>query len=168
MIEAVPRGLFSGDFSLHENGLLLTELDVSSWRGKAEFEIGGTWYRLYREGLVTGAFLLESDEGILAHAAKPSFWRDRFEVELAGRSCALQRPSIFGRRFGLFESDRQIGEIHLASPFTRRTWIDFPPGGWQRYRSSSSGSPECRGCGTHRLRPHRRCHERPHYSRGPA
>lgn len=128
MIEAIPGGLFSKDFSLHEQGRLLAELDVSSWREKAELEIGGTPYRLYREGLVSGAFVLESDDGILARAAKPSPWRHRFEVELGGRSYTLQRLSVFGRRFGLFAGDRQIGGVYPAGPFTRRTRIDLPVG----------------------------------------
>ena len=126
MLEAVPRHLFSYDFVVRSASGDVATLDVALWRERAEFELDGVPYRMYREGLMSGAFILERAGFPIATAAKPSAFRAAFELETGGRSYSLRRLSIFSRHFGLFSGDTQIGSVRPASIFTRRTLIELP------------------------------------------
>jgi hypothetical protein len=125
MIEAVPKHLFSNDYVLRSSDGRVAELDVSSWRERAEFVLDGASYRLYRDGIV-GPFVLERDGTVVARARKPSAFRDRFEVELPDRTCVLRKMSLSGRRFGVFEGDRAAGEMAKASFFGRGIRLSLP------------------------------------------
>jgi hypothetical protein len=127
MLEAVPRGFLSNDYTLRSLDGSLAELDVSGWRERAEFELDGVPHRLYREGVLSGAFVLERAGEVAARAEKPSAWRARFVLHLQGRTLELRRLG-WGRRFGLFEEGREVGRIAPAGVFTRRARIELPAG----------------------------------------
>lgn len=126
MIEAVPRGIFSSGFQLQQDGRLVADLDVSSWREKADAQIDGETFRLYREGMMSGVFVLEWNGKTLARATKPSVFSDRFELEVGNRSFTLRKESMWSRRFGLFEGEQQVGRVAPAGMFTRRTLVELP------------------------------------------
>lgn len=88
--------------------------------------IEGETFRLYREGMMSGAFLLEWHGKTLARAIKPSVFSDRFELEVGRRSFTLRRESMWSRRFGLFEGEQQVGRVAPAGMFTRRTFVELP------------------------------------------
>ena len=125
MIVAVPKGWFSSDYRLQQPHGTVTEIDVSGWREKAEFEVHGGQYRLSREGLASGAFVLESDGKMLARAVKPSAFRARFQVQFGGRTFELRRGG-WSSNFGLFDGATQVGSIRRAGMFTRRAIIELP------------------------------------------
>lgn len=125
MIEAVPKHAFSNDYVLRASDGRMAALDVSSWRERAEFELDGASYRLYRDGIV-GPIVLEREGTVIARARKPSVFRDRFEIELPDRTCVLRRISFSGRRFGVFEGERHVGEMAQAGYFTRRIRLALP------------------------------------------
>jgi hypothetical protein len=129
MLEMVPRNLFSNDYVVRLPEHAATVLDISNWRERGEFELDGAHYRLYREGRMSGAFILERDGAIIARATKPSVLRPRFDLELGGRPLILRRLSAFSRRFGVFAGDVQIGTIGRAGFVTRRANLDLP-GDW--------------------------------------
>lgn len=126
MIEAVPRGIFSSGFQLQQDGRVIADLDASSWREKADVLIDGETFRLYREGIMSGAFLLKWNGRTLARAIKPSVFSDRFELEIGTRSFTLRKESMWSRRFGLFEGEQQVGRVAPAGMFTRRVLIELP------------------------------------------
>lgn len=126
MIEAVPRGIFSGGFQLQQDGRTIADLDVSSWREKAGVQIDGETFGMYREGMMSGAFVLEWNGRTLARAIKPSVFSDRFELEIGNRSFTLRKESMWSRRFGLFEGEQRVGGVTPAGVFTRRTLIELP------------------------------------------
>jgi len=126
MLEAVPTNIFSLDFQLRELGRLVGELHCSVLRERGQLELEEGSYEMYRERLFSGDFFLERNGEVIAGATKPSIWKDTFEVSLLNRAFILRRFSIFGRRFGLFESEKQIGEISPSSIFTRGAKIDLP------------------------------------------
>ena len=126
LIEAVPKSWWSNDYLLRSSDGSLALLDVSNWRERAEFEIEGVMYHLYREGLVRGAFVLAGAGGIVVRAFKPSPLRDGFEMELNGTSYALRKVSMFGRPFGAFRGDEQVGTISPLRLASRRAVIDLP------------------------------------------
>jgi hypothetical protein len=126
MLEAIPKNIFSTLFRFQQGNQLLGELDSSIWREKARVELKDGTYLLYREGYFTGDFLMEHEGKLVARASKPSALRHKFEVGIAGRLLVLRQPSIWNRRFGLFDGDKQVGAIYPLSLLSRRTNIDLP------------------------------------------
>ena len=127
MLEARPVGIFSQDFGIEAEGQKIALLDVAlSWRETGAISIGGQPYKLYREGLMSGAFLLENEGQTVARAIKPSAFRSRFDLEFNARQYALKRASAFGRSFSVFQGEAVVGSIRPAGVFTRRTIIDLP------------------------------------------
>ena len=125
MLEATPKHIFSNDFVVR-SPLGSTTLDISSWRERARFELGGVPHQLYREGMMSGAFVLERAGVVIARAMKPSAFRSTFEIEFSGQRYTLRKLSAFSRGFGVFAGDRQVGSVAPAGLFTRRTIADLP------------------------------------------
>ena len=126
MLEAIPTNIFSTNFRLQQQSELLGEVAASIWREKATLELQDGTYQLYREGTFSGDFVLEHNGKLIARAAKPSALQNRFEVEVAGRLLELRKLTIWNRRFGLFDGEKQIGTIYPTNIFTRRSNIDLP------------------------------------------
>jgi hypothetical protein len=126
MLEAIPTDIFATNFRLHEQNKLLGEVDTSVWREKARLELEEGTYELYRDGKFRGDFLLERNGNVVARATKPSAFQNKFEVELPNHSLVLRRLSLWSRRFGLFEGQKQLGSIYPIGLFTRRANIDLP------------------------------------------
>ena len=126
LLEAIPTDLFSSKFRLQQKNELVGEVDVSMFREKARVELQEGTYTLRREGFCRGDFLLEKDDRVIARAAKTGFFQCSFDVELPNRVLTLRKLSIWNRRFGLFDGDRQIGSVYPAGMFTRRSHIDLP------------------------------------------
>jgi hypothetical protein len=129
MLEAISKNVFCTNFRLQQQNELVGEVDTSIWREKATLDLPDGTYELYREGTFAGDFLLERDGKVVARAAKPSAFQSRLEVEVPGKRVELRKVSIWNRRFGVFEGERQIGGIYPVGLFTRRANIDLP-GDW--------------------------------------
>jgi hypothetical protein len=126
MLEAKPLGLFSRDFDVESEGRKIAFLDVALWREAGEVLIEDQPYKLYREGLMSGAFVLEKEGRIVARAMKTSAFRAHFDLELRSHRCSLTRTSLFGRSFSVLQGSEVIGSIRPAGVFTRRAIIDLP------------------------------------------
>ena len=126
MLEAIPKNFFSTGFRLQQQNQLLGELDSSIWREKARVELKDGTYLLSREGYFTGDFLIEHNGRLVARATKPSALYNTFEITVAGRLLVLRRLSIWNRRFGLFDGDKQVGSIYPLNLWSRRANIDLP------------------------------------------
>lgn len=126
MVEAIPQGIFSKDFHLWRDGRPVAELDVSSWSEKADVDIEGVPYRLYRQGMMSGAFVLERDGQIIAQAHKLSALSDTFEIHADGRTLTLRKESFWSSDFGLFEGEQRLGGIAKAGFLTRRARVELP------------------------------------------
>jgi hypothetical protein len=128
MLLAVPKHWYSWDFDLRDGDRTVAFIDTSVWKEKGTLTIDGAEYRVYREHLMSGAFLLEQHGSALARAEKPSALRRRFLVQFDGRTLELRRTSAFGRRFQLLDGDRELGTITPTTPFTRSARVDLPAG----------------------------------------
>jgi len=126
MLEAVPKSLFSPDFRMLEDGREVTVLDASAWRERAEIEIAGAACRLYRRGHMSGAFVIEYQEVVLASATKPSAFRSAFDVDVRGRRFTLRKPSMWKRGFGLYEGGVPVGTIEPQKGYSKRSTLDLP------------------------------------------
>lgn len=126
MLHAIPKRWFSWDFDVMRGDEVLGDIDMSLWREKGVLNVGGEAYRVYREGLMSGDFVLESAGSILARAQKPSAWRRSFTIEHAGRTYTLRAASVFRRALTLFEAEAEIGRVSPERFFSRRAEVDLP------------------------------------------
>ena len=126
MLTANPRRWYSWDFRLAENGTSLAEIDLSSWREKGNLTVANTPYSVYREGLFSGAFVLESKGSVVARARKPSAWTRRLLIESGGSRFELKPGSSFTRRFKLLKDGKTVGTLSPASFLNRRINVELP------------------------------------------
>jgi hypothetical protein len=126
MLEAKPIGIFSRNFGIEAGGQRIAMLAGSWWREAGEVSIEGQPYRFFREGLMSGDFILEKEGQVVARAVKPSAFSSRFDVELKDRRYSLKRASTFGRAFSVVQDEVVVGSIRRTGWFTGRTIIDLP------------------------------------------
>jgi len=126
MLKAIPKRWFSWNFTVMEGSQPVADIDVSWWREKGLLTIQGTTYKVYREGLMSGAFILESAGAVLARAEKPSAFRNSFIIEHAGKHYTLCKKSAFRREFLLLDGSGEIGSLSPEGIFTRRARVDLP------------------------------------------
>lgn len=123
MLRAIPKRWFSWDFTITEEAQPVAEIDV---RERGVLVVEGMPYQVYREGLVSGAFILESAGSVLARAVKPSAFRRSFTIEYADREYTFCARSALGRAFLLLDGFREIGSLTPEGILTRRTKVDLP------------------------------------------
>ena len=126
MLKAIPKRWFSWDFTVMEGSQPVADIDVSWWREKGLLTVHGIDYMVYREGLMSGAFILELDGTVLARAEKPSAFHRAFLIEHAGKQYTLRAKSAFRRAFLLLDGSREIGSLSPEGIFTRRATVEFP------------------------------------------
>ena len=105
---------------------MVTWLIISWWREKGVLTIDGKSYQVYREGLASGDFVLESPDTIVARARKPSAFRRAFIVEHGERQYTLRANWPFRRAFQLLDGEMEIGSISPEGFLTRRAAVVMP------------------------------------------
>jgi hypothetical protein len=128
MLQAIPKRWFSWDFTVLQGSTPLADIDMSLWREKGVLTVQGKTYQVYREGLVSGDFVLKSPESVVARATKPSAFRRSFLIEHAGKQYMLRAKSAFRRGFVLLDGQREIGSLSPEGFCTRRSAIVLPEG----------------------------------------
>lgn len=124
MLKAIPKAWYSWDFTILDGSQPVADIDMSLWREKGVLMILDTAYKVYREHVMTGSFILESEGTILARAIKPSLFLRSFIVEHAGKQYALR--SALWRRYRLLDGDREIGSVSPETIIMRRANVDLP------------------------------------------
>jgi hypothetical protein len=127
MLQAAPKGVFSRDYVLSSDAGVVAGLDVSNWRERAEFTVGGEVFRLERDGM-GGPFLLRRGETVVAQAEKPSAFSSRFIVTYGQEAFELRKLSMWSRGFGAFHAGREVGRIVPAGVFSRKANVHLPDG----------------------------------------
>lgn len=126
MMKAIPKHWFSWDFSILEDDVNVAQLDLSAWREKGKLTVNGDDYDVYRQGLLSGEFILEQDGTILATAKKPSAFRQTLAIQCADHRYELKSKSTFTRGFVLLQDSRQVGTVLPTSMFTRKAAVNLP------------------------------------------
>jgi hypothetical protein len=126
MLRAIPRSLFSWDFSIREDDVEVARLEVAWMSERGKLNIEGIDCNLHRQGWLSGPFVLEGNGTILAQADKPSAFVRHFEVEYGHRKLLLTAQSPFTRAFGVYDGNGEIGSIYPHHWFARKTTIDLP------------------------------------------
>jgi len=126
MLQATPRGWFSWNFVVSEGEEEVADIRLAMLREAGELVVRDMSYRVNREGIMSGAFVLLDGSMELARAEKPSAFQRSFQVSHAGKSYALAAESAFRRKFVLRESGRPVGSVYPLNAFTRRCVVDLP------------------------------------------
>jgi hypothetical protein len=126
MLRAVPKNWLSTKYKVLEDDTTIAMVEPSSFREAARLTIKGSSYRAYREGLMSGAFILEIEGSILARAVKPSVFYRSFQVEHEGTQYILAAESAWTRKFVLSERGVRLGSVYPENAMTRKAVVDFP------------------------------------------
>ena len=126
ILELVPHSMLSWDFSVLRDGTPVAEIDVSWFREKGVLTVEGVQYPVYREHVLSGAFILEFNGTPLARAEKPSALFRSFLVEHGDKTYTLKAETALFRKFVLLDNDVEIGSITPAGPLVRRASVDLP------------------------------------------
>jgi hypothetical protein len=119
VLTIVPRHWWSWDFDVVDGTRVLARIDTSAWREKGVLTIDGVEHRVYRDGVMSGAFILERDGMPLVKARKPSAFRTVLIVSYDGREYTLRKKSAWRAAFVLLEADREIGSLTPNSLWRR-------------------------------------------------
>jgi len=127
MLRATPVSWFSWNFLVSDGDNPVAEINLAWLREAGQLSVGETSYRVYREGVMSGAFILEKDGVRLARAEKPSAVFRSFVVDYNGRSFTLEAESALRRKFVLKDGEGLVGSIFPEGTFTRKCIVDLPP-----------------------------------------
>jgi hypothetical protein len=122
---AKPRGMLTSGFDLvDDSGAELGSLDGSWWREGGTLHVGPDVWELRRDGW-SGFRLLRGgiDE---ATARSRGVFRTSLEVQHAGRTYVLSRPSAFRRGYTVQEAGTEVGSVTPTSAFTNAAEVDLP------------------------------------------
>ncbi|MBA4417739.1 MAG: hypothetical protein C0392_07495 [Syntrophus sp. (in: bacteria)] len=126
MLSAVPNGWFSWDFTIFDDHRVIAKISLDWMREAGELYLDGSSYRVFRERILNGAFLLEKEGRVLARAEKPSALIRSFKVECNGKIYTLEAEAALRRKFVLRGGGRTVGSVQPEHAFTRRAVIDLP------------------------------------------
>lgn len=118
MIECLPAGIGSWNYLLRGDG---QEARIEfNWMGEqGRLRVGDEEFRIEKDGLFSGSWRMESDQGTLFTALKSSAFTRTFEIAGRGVHSTLHAASAFGRTM-ILDSGGQQSVIAPAHPFTRR------------------------------------------------
>jgi hypothetical protein len=74
-------------------------MDLSGWRETGTLTIDGVEHHVYREGRMSGDFVLERDGTVIVRAVKPSTFSSTLTVRYEGREYTLRKKSAWRRKF---------------------------------------------------------------------
>lgn len=126
MLKVIPRSWLSWDFTVTDESRPVAEIGVAWLRERGVLKVEGTTYEVYREGLVSGDYVLEGGGSVLARARKLGALRRAFSIEHQGRIYTLEAKRALGRAFRLLEGSRETGSIVPEGILTRRARADLP------------------------------------------
>lgn len=126
MLSAVPNGWFSRDFTIFDDHKAIAKIDLAWVRESGELYLDGSTYRVCREGLLSGFFVIEKEGRALARAEKPNALIRAFKVEYNNKSYVLEAESVLRREFVLREGVQTIGSVRPENAFTKKAIINLP------------------------------------------
>ena len=125
-LDLIPKSWTSWNFDVLAGGSVMAEIDVSWWRERGELRVDGCGYVVYREALMSGAFILQSDSTQLARAQKPTWMSRLFVIEHGQKTYTLKSASWLGRAFVLLENGQEVGSVVPQGMLTRKACVTLP------------------------------------------
>jgi hypothetical protein len=115
VLQAIPKAWYSLGFTVLDGAQTIADIDRSWWFGRGVLTVQGATYKIYREGLIYAALILESEETVLARAVmKPGLLSgSSFSIEHAGKQYSLHSSGNkstlldgLGEKIGALAKDR--------------------------------------------------------------
>ena len=125
-LQIAPTRWYSWDVTVSDESGPLADIATSWWREQGAFSIDGETYRARREGVLSGDFVVEGPDGVIARAEKTSIFRREFLIRHDGRSYTLRPRSMWGRAFVLLTGTQEIGSLAPKSLFSRKAAASLP------------------------------------------
>ncbi len=125
-MKLIPKKWYSYNYIIRDGYHHITDLNISCWREKGHFHLYGQPFYLYKDSMLRGDYVLESDRQVQAFARKPSLFSSRLEVICGEEHFTLKRKSILGRTMTLWHANQQIGRISPEGSLSRKANIDLP------------------------------------------
>ncbi len=126
MLRAVPDGWLSWNFTIFDDRRAIAKIDLAWVREAGELHLDGVKYRVCREGILSGAFVIEKEGLVLASAEKPSALIRSYTLHYNNKSFILGAASAMQRKFVLREGGQQVGSVWPENAFTKKAVIDLP------------------------------------------
>lgn len=126
VLHALPDSWFSSTFQITRDGEEVGQLVPASLRERASFTVKDVAFAFYREGLVSGDFLLDFQGSVISRAQKTSVLKRRFTLAFDDQSYTLGASSAFRRAFVLSEDEVEVGRIRPLKMFSNKAEIDLP------------------------------------------
>lgn len=126
MLHALPTSWFSSSFQITRDGEEVGHLVLTRLRETATFTVNDVEFKFYREGLVSGDFVLDFQGSAIAVAQKPSAFRQRFTVSFKEHDYVLAAASAMGRAFVLRAGEEEVGHIRPFNMLSRKAEVDLP------------------------------------------
>ncbi len=125
MLRAVPHHVFSWAFTVYDGEASVAEIDMSWFREKGEVLVGDVPCRVFREGLVRGAFVLEAGGHVLVRAVKPSAFSRTLEITYDEHHYTLKPRAILLRTFELHRAGEVVGTVAPEHALTRKARVEL-------------------------------------------
>jgi len=125
-LQIAPTHWYSWDFTVQKDAHTVASIDFNAWKEQGALTIDRTSYQMYREGWMSGSFLLERDGSVIARAERPSAFRRQFLIHYRDHEYALVTRSCFQRAFVLLDGSEEIGSVAPTGVFTRQATADLP------------------------------------------
>ena|SRR5215471_921277 len=126
MLRVTPSSWFSWNFMVFEGDDQVADIRLAVLREAGELIVRDKTYRVNREGIMSGAFILRDADLELARAEKPSAFHRSFQVVHDGRNYTLGAESALRRKFVLKENGEAVGSVCPLNAFTRKCAVDLP------------------------------------------
>lgn len=126
MLRAVPDGWLSWNFTIFDDSRAIAKIDLAWMREAGELHLDGLNYRVCREGILSGSFVIEKEGLVLARAEKPSVLIRSYNVHYNSKSYVLEAASALQRKFVLCEGGQTIGSVRPENALTKKAIIDLP------------------------------------------
>lgn len=126
MLFANPIHIASRTFEVRNVDRSIGRLSIGWFLDDGSITLAGQELRLRRQGLYAGRFELKSAGNVIATAVKPSFFRNRFEIEFGKTSVVLERVGLGSRSFLVRRGPEVLGRISPAHALSRKAIIDLP------------------------------------------
>lgn len=125
---ARARGWLGKHFILHEHE---EEREVAHLRfsllcEKATLDLDEATLSIHRTRDPGRPWVLERDGRVLARARKPSFFRDRFVLELGGEELEFRSRGLLSRTFELRREDTVLGQVDRVGLLGREVELHLP------------------------------------------
>ena len=127
-LEAIPDGIFNANYTVFENDIEVAKMTRKLMSLKVQGKIfrNTNTYNVYRDGVLSGPFNLESESGIIiASAKRKGFLSPSFLVDYAGYPILIKLNYLnLVKKYMLFSGETKIGLIRIKNIFSRRVILE--------------------------------------------